>query len=139
MFRRFIAITFALIFTVVTVSAFGQGIQIPEVVFLFCQGNPETGDTEVCDMESSDQSANPIPNGTRCVDALAFFFQEGFESVPAMVLGRPPGHVWRRPGFGLECPGRFEPGGNSSNVRLTDVILAIPLVKINKFDPLPQQ
>ena len=86
MFRRFISIAFALIFTLATGSAIGQQGPSVDVVFLFCQGNPETGDTEVCDMESSDQNANSNLIGTRCVDALALLIQQGYESFPAMAL-----------------------------------------------------
>ena len=85
MFRRFTAITFALIFTLVTGSALGQ---VPKgaILLLFCQEDPDTGATAVCAMESSDPNPPQIGLGTPCVDALAFLTSQGFVSFPAMAI-----------------------------------------------------
>ena len=137
MFRRFIAMTFALMFMVVSGSAVGQGIQFPEVVFLFCQGNPETGDTEVCDMESSDPNANPITNGTRCVDALALLFALGYESFPALAIvegGPDPAGLGEST---RACPRAFNELAEKHQHGFSPIIVFPLSFKIDVGDPLP--
>ena len=139
MFRRFIAITFALIFTVVTGSVYAQ---VPPVVvtFVYCQFNPTTDTFEVCATESTEPPVNIQP-GDLCVSALALLFQEGFESFPAMaVVTAPPAQSKFLAGpQGRQAPclpddtELFQlPNGSQAKL-----VLAIPLVKVNNFDPPP--